>query len=67
MCLNIWIHKKTNDLQVFRDLFVAKYYPYEGFEYISRDETHDIHIMIQRKGSTFIIFKTIDKMTKRNP
>ena len=48
----ICIHKKTNDLEVFGDLFVTKYYPYEGLEYISKDEIHDIHLMIQRKGSS---------------
>ena len=37
-------------MEVFGDLFVVKNYPYEGLEYISKDETHDIHLMIQRKG-----------------
>ena len=45
------ILSKTNDLKVFGDLQVTTNYPYDGLEYISKDKTHDIHIMIQRNGS----------------
>ena len=45
------ILSKTDDLKNFGDLQVTTNYPYDGLEYISKDKTHDIHIMIQRNGS----------------
>ena len=45
------ILSKTDDLKNFGDLQVTTNYPYDGLEYISKDNNHDIHIMIQRNGS----------------
>ena len=48
--LAFWTRPLAFKESVFGDLYKTGSYPYTGLEYISNDQTHDIHIMIQRKG-----------------
>ena len=48
--LAFWTRALAFKESVFGDLYETRSYPYTGLEYISNDQTHDIHIMIQRKG-----------------
>ena len=52
--LAFWTRPLAFKESVFGDLYQTKsyMYPYAGLEYISNDQSHDIHIMVQRKGLT---------------